>query len=76
MRKLSAQLPLNLDPDLLLSVPQVATWLGMAPVTIRKMLCTGKLSFVKIGASTRIRKSDVESLIVAGLQRAAAKDEA
>ncbi len=52
----------------LLRVAQAAEVLGLSPSTIRKMLWDGRLRRIKIGGATRIRKQEIEDMILYGYQ--------
>ena len=47
----------------LLTVPQVAEMLSISESHVYALKATGKLKFIKIGRSTRYRRSDVQSFI-------------
>jgi excisionase family DNA binding protein len=51
----------TLDP--LLTVPQVAAYLGWSPATVYSLASKRKISFVKVGRSLRFRRSTIEALI-------------
>lgn len=48
------------------SIDEVATYLGISPVTIRRRIRGGKLPATRIGKQIRIKWSDVEALIAGG----------
>lgn len=47
----------------ILTVPQVAEYLQLKEVTVRRMLARGEIKAAKIGKEWRIRKADVDSYI-------------
>jgi len=55
--------------DTLLTVDEVANALRIKSKTVRKWIYLGKLQFVKIGRSVRVRRSTVEALIREGTRR-------
>lgn len=52
----------ELDP--LLTVPQVATYLGWSPATVYSLANKRRIPYVKVGRSLRFRKSTVEALCI------------
>lgn len=46
-----------------ITVPEAAERLGLAPITIRKLLTAGKLHRYKVGARTLVRVSEVDALV-------------
>ena len=59
------------NPEPLMTRKEVASFLGCSLVTVHELMKSGKLPFVKLGASTRFHKRDVERLAKA--QRRAAR---
>jgi excisionase family DNA binding protein len=55
--------------DSLLTIDEVAETLRIRSKTVRKWVYLGKLQFVKIGRSVRVRRSVVETLIREGTRR-------
>ncbi len=53
--------------DSLLSVPQAAKRLGIAPKTMRNWMSLRKIEYIKIGGSSKIRESEIERIINAGV---------
>lgn len=51
----------TLDP--LLTVPQVATYLGWSPATVYSLANKRKIPYVKVGRSLRFRRSSIEALL-------------
>lgn len=51
----------TLDP--LLTVSQVATYLGWSPATVYSLANKRRIPYVKVGRSLRFRRSDVEALL-------------
>lgn len=51
----------------LLTVPEAAERLALAPATLRKWLYLRRLNCVRVGRAVRIRESDVDALIRLGL---------
>jgi excisionase family DNA binding protein len=47
----------------LFTVDEVAALLKVAPITIRVWLSKGRLDYVKVGRSTRIRREALEAII-------------
>jgi len=52
----------------LLRVEATAKILGLSPSTIRKMLWDGRLRRIKIGRATRVRKQEIDDLILYGYE--------
>ena len=52
----------------LLTVEEAAGLLSCSEAAVRKWISQGRLAKVKVGRLTRLRESDVESLINDGLQ--------
>ncbi len=50
-------------PEKLLTVPEAAEFLGMAPNTIYIWGREGKLPALKIGSAVRFRRSDLEAFL-------------
>ena len=48
---------------ILLSVREVASQLGLAPKTVRKLIRTGSLRGVRIGRTWRVGKSDLDLFV-------------
>jgi len=60
------------DSKNLLSTAQIAEWLNLKPVTIRKWIAERKLASVKVGdRAIRVPASEVEKLIERGFVPAA-----
>jgi excisionase family DNA binding protein len=55
------------DGNELLTVPETAALLRLRPSTIRAWTCQRKIPFVKLGRLVRIRRTDAEGVIAAGL---------
>ena len=56
-----------MQSDQLLRIPEAAELLTLRPVTIRAWLVRRKLSFVRVGRSIRIPRSEVERVLTEGL---------
>jgi len=56
-------------PDKFLTRQEVADALGVSLPTVHSMMNKGKIPFVKIGASTRIPKSQFDEALKKGLRR-------
>lgn len=52
----------------LLKVKEAAKILGLSPSTIRNMLWDGRLRRIKIGGATRVRRQEIDDLILYGYQ--------
>ena len=52
-------------PEPLLTVDQVATWLGFRPATVYGMSLRGELPSIVVGRMVRFRKSEIEALLEA-----------
>lgn len=55
--------------DALLTVDEVTDALRIKSKTVRKWIYLGKLQFVKIGRSVRVRRTTIETLIREGTRR-------
>lgn len=51
----------TLDP--LLTVPQVAAYLGWSPATVYSLANKRRIPYVKVGRSLRFRRSSIEALL-------------
>ena len=56
-----------MQSEQLLRIPEVAAQLTLRPVTIRSWLVRRKLSFVRVGRSIRIPRSEVERILSEGM---------
>jgi len=54
--------------DTLLSIKEVAQYLGCSRAMLKKWILHGKLPTVKVGRLTRIRQADVQAWVRLGLQ--------
>ncbi len=54
-----------MERPLLLTIPAAAVLLSVSERTIRNMCADGRLTPVKIGGATRIRRGDVDALVAA-----------
>ncbi|MBC9734487.1 helix-turn-helix domain-containing protein [Nocardioides sp. zg-578] len=54
------------EPRPLISVPEVATWLGCSPKSVWRMLAEDKLAKVKVGARTLVTPESVDDYIARG----------
>ncbi len=54
--------------DRLLTVPQAAERLALAPATLRKWLWQKRIQCVHIGRTIRIREADIEAMVRLGLK--------
>ena len=54
----------------LLTVPEVATRLGLKPATIRRRILERRIAYVKLGRAVRIPIEAVEALIAASYRPA------
>jgi excisionase family DNA binding protein len=52
----------TLDP--LLTVPQVAAYLGWSPATVYSLANKRRIPYVKVGRSLRFRRADIERLLI------------
>ena len=52
----------------LLTIPQAADRLALAPTTLRKWLRLRKLNCVRIGRAVRLRESDIEAIARVGFR--------
>ena len=50
----------------LLTIPEAAERLALAPATLRKWLYLRRLPCVRLGRAVRLRESDVEAIVRAG----------
>lgn len=66
----------SLDATSLIDVATAASLLGVAPSMVRRLIHERRLTFVKVGRHVRIRRSDLELLIVRGTHAATAVNEA
>ena len=57
-----------MNTDGLLNEIQGAMCLGVRPSTMRKWRREGRISFVKLGACVRYRRSDLDAFILASLR--------
>ena len=55
-----------MQSEQLLRIPEVAEQLSLRPVTIRAWLARRKLSFVRVGRSIRIPRSEVDRVLTEG----------
>ncbi len=55
-----------MQSEQLLRIPEVAEQLTLRPVTIRAWLARRKLSFVRVGRSIRIPRSEVDRVLTEG----------
>ena len=53
-----------MSPDLL-TIPETAALLRLKPSTVRAWVLRRKLPYCKVGRLVRIRRSDIEAVIVA-----------
>lgn len=51
-------------PRLTYRVSEVATILGISPAKVWKMLADGEIPRIKFGGSTRIRRADIEAILI------------
>ena len=54
----------------LLTIPQAAELLALAPATLRKWLYLRRLPCVRLGRAVRLREADVEAFVRAGFDPA------
>ncbi len=52
----------------LLTIPQAAERLALAPATLRKWLYAGSLTCVRVGRAVRLREADVDAMARIGFQ--------
>lgn len=53
----------GMERPLLLTIPGAAVLLSVSERTVRNMITDGRLTAVKIGGATRIRRGDVDALV-------------
>lgn len=51
----------------LLTIPQAAERLSLAPATLRKWLYLRRLNCVRVGRAVRLRESDIDAIARVGL---------
>ena len=61
------------QPESLLTVAEVAEWLKLNQQTIRNWIDAGSLPAVRVGRRVRIKRSDLDRIVAAGYQGAAAE---
>ncbi|MDQ7781204.1 MAG: helix-turn-helix domain-containing protein, partial [Planctomycetota bacterium] len=49
--------------DVLMTVPEVARYMGVREQTVRKWVCQRRIPYVKIGRSVRFRREDIEEFL-------------
>ena len=54
--------------DKLLTVPEAAGRLALAPATLRKWLWQKRIQCVRIGRAVRIREADIDAVVRLGLK--------
>ena len=58
----------------LLTVEEAATFLACTPAAIRKWIYQKRLPLVKVGRLTRLRREDLEKVVIQGLHPQPGKD--